>query len=474
MIFYNFVLKITNLKTLMNKLPNTSAAPQDLDLDNPIFQFAFQLIEKTNHCLFLTGSAGTGKSTFLRYIRDNIKKTFVTLAPTGIAAVNVEGVTIHSFFNLPRRPLLPDDEDIKPFHKNSDKRKIIQKMDALIIDEISMVRADVLDGIDTALRKNGGDPQLPFGGKQVIFIGDVFQLEPVAQKQTGEQEFLEKVYGSPFFFSAYCLKLLAQTGTPLISIEMKKIYRQKHEVFIGLLEKVRKNEVVQADINQINQRYIPENQLKNTDFTITLTTKNAIVDTINTHQISVLKGKEYIFEGTIEGEFDEKALPTDFHLRLKKDAQIMFVKNDFMGRWANGTIAKIYSLTQESIKVEMNDGKIVEVETVTWENVRYSYHEEKNRVEQAIIGTYTQFPLKLAWAVTIHKAQGLTFDRVMIDMGSGAFASGQLYVALSRCRTLEGIKLKQKIRLSDAKLDERVKEFSKTFNDKQLIRSIMK
>ena len=451
---------------------------QEIDLDNPIFQFAFQFIEKTNHCLFLTGSAGTGKSTFLRYIRDNIKKNFVTLAPTGIAAVNVAGVTIHSFFNLPRRPLLPDDEDIKIFHKNSDKRKVIQKMDTLIIDEISMVRADVLDGIDTALRKNGGDPSLPFGGKQVIFIGDVFQLEPVVQRQTGEHDFLEKVYGSPFFFSAYCLKLLAKMGTPMISIEMKKIYRQKHEVFINLLEKVRKNEIIQQDIDQINKRYfsaqqIKEASLQNYDFTITLTTKNNIVDAINDEQIKQLKGKEYVYEGTIEGEFDERFLPTDFHLKLKKGAQIMFVKNDFTGRWANGTIGKIHSLTEETVKVEMSDGKIHEVETVSWENVSYSYNEEKQRVEQSIIGNYTQFPLKLAWAATIHKAQGLTFDKVVIDMGSGAFASGQLYVALSRCRTLEGIILKQKIRLSDAKLDERVREFSKTFNDRKLIKSMM-
>lgn len=459
----------------MNKPSNI----QDIDLDNPIFQFAYQLIEKTNYCLFLTGSAGTGKSTFLRYIRENIKKNFVTLAPTGIAAVNVEAVTIHSFFNLPRRPLLPDDEDIKIFHKNAEKRKIIQKMDTLIIDEISMVRADVLDGIDTALRKNGGDPTLPFGGKQVIFIGDIFQLEPVVQRQTGEHDFLEKVYGSPFFFSAYCLKLLAQKGTPMVSIEMKKIYRQKHEVFINLLEKVRKNEVIQQDIDHINKRYLPLQQIKEVhqhqlDFTITLTTKNAIVDTLNIEQIGLLKGKEYVYEGTIEGEFDEKFLPTDFHLKLKKGAQVMFVKNDFMGRWVNGTIGKIHALTEETVKVEMSDGKIYEVETVTWENVSYSYNEEKRRVEQAIIGNYTQFPLKLAWAVTIHKAQGLTFDKVVIDMGSGAFASGQLYVALSRCRTLEGIILKQKIRLSDAKLDARVKEFSKTFNDKVLIRSLLK
>ncbi|SFF57636.1 ATP-dependent DNA helicase [Thermoflexibacter ruber] len=445
---------------------------KSIDIDNPIFQFAFQLIEQTNYCIFLTGSAGTGKSTFLRYIRENIKKNFVTLAPTGIAAINVEGVTIHSFFNLPRRPLLPDDEDIKIFHKGADKRKIIQKMDTLIIDEISMVRADVLDGIDTSLRRNGGDPQLPFGGKQVIFIGDIFQLEPVVQRQTGEYDFLEQVYGSPFFFSAYCLKTLAQMGTPLISLEMKKIYRQKHENFIALLEKVRKNEVQQSDIDQLNQRYLASNQIKNTHFAITLSTRNFIVDSINTQKINQLAGKEYIYEGTIEGEFDEKFLPTDLHLKLKKGAQVMFVRNDMYGRWANGTIARVHSLEETSIKVEMDKGEIYDVEPVTWENITYFYNEQKRRVEQEVIGVYTQFPLKLAWAITIHKAQGLTFDRVLIDMGSGAFASGQLYVALSRCRTLEGIILKQKIRLSDAKLDHRIKAFAQTFNDKKLIRSL--
>ena len=327
---------LDGLKTIAMNKQNEA---QVIDLDNPIFQFAFQLIEKTNYCLFLTGSAGTGKSTFLRYIRDNIKKNFVTLAPTGIAAVNVDGVTIHSFFSLPRRPLLPDDEDIKVFHKSSEKRKVIQKMDTLIIDEISMVRADVLDGIDTALRKNGGDPTLPFGGKQVIFIGDVFQLEPVVQRQTGEQDFLEKVYGSPFFFSAYCLRLLAQMGTPMISIEMKKIYRQKHEVFINLLEKVRKNLVVQQDIDQINKRYLSLQQIKEVhqhqlDFTITLTTKNAIVDTLNIEQIGQLKGKEYVYEGTIEGEFDEKFLPTDFHLKLKKGSDPHATAINYQGLFA--------------------------------------------------------------------------------------------------------------------------------------------
>ena len=417
----------------------------DLDLDNPEFRLAYQVVVQTNSCLFLTGKAGTGKSTFLRHVQKNSAKKIIVLAPTGIAAVNVSGVTIHSFFQFPLGPIHPDGENVKAFGKKAAKRKLIAKIDTIIIDEISMVRADLIDGIDISLRKNGGDPNLPFGGKQLIFIGDIFQLEPVIRKDGEEYEILKKFYKSFFFFDAQAFQKI-----DLTSIELQKVYRQKEEGFIRLLDKVRKNNINSSDIAKLNQRYQKESQNFDSEGEITLCTTNRLADEKNETELEELTTKQFTFKGKVQGTFEESKYPAEFYLALKEGSQVMFIRNDIQrGRWANGTMGKISFLTQNMIEVELKNGEKYEVETEEWENRKYSIQASGKGIDDEIIGTYTQYPLKLAWAVTIHKSQGLTFDKVFLNLGKGAFASGQLYVALSRCRTFEGVVLFQKITRRD-------------------------
>lgn len=441
----------------------------DLDLDNPEFSLAYQTVVQTNSCVFLTGKAGTGKSTFLRYVQRSSSKKIVVLAPTGIAAVNVSGVTIHSFFQFPLGPIHPDGENVKSFGKKAAKRKLITKVDTIIIDEISMVRADLIDGIDISLRKNGGDPNLPFGGKQMIFIGDIFQLEPVIRKDSEEYEILKQFYKSFFFFDAQAFQNIA-----LISIELQKVYRQKEVSFIRLLDKVRKNNVNSVDIAQLNQRYQKGSQDFDAEGEITLCTTNRLADEKNETELDELVSKQFTFTGKVQGTFEESKYPAEFHLALKEEAQVMFIKNDIQrGRWANGTMGKITFLSQNTIEVELKNGEKHEVETEEWENRKYSIQSAGKGIDNEIIGTYTQYPLKLAWAVTIHKSQGLTFDKVFLNLGRGAFASGQLYVALSRCRTFEGIVLFQKITRRDIFVHQKLIEFSKKFQTKYQIQNSM-
>lgn len=438
--------------------------PFELDTDNPEFQTALELIENTNQSFFLTGKAGTGKSTFLRYIINNIGKSFIVVAPTGIAAVNVNGMTIHSFFEFPLRPLLPEDEDIKVFWKDSEKRKIIRNMDTLIIDEISMVRADIIDGIDYSLRRNGGNPNLPFGGKQVVFVGDIFQLEPVTKKSSGEYKIIKEFYGSPYFYHANIFKQIK-----LVSIELQKVYRQKNMEFIRLLDKVRTKEIGNEDIAKLNQRVFSETQLRNKEFTITLTTTNRLADDVNIIKLSELDTPPITYYAQVSGEFEESKYPTEPELELKKGAQVIFIKNDTEKRWVNGTIGQIAELSEDEIKVKLENDNIHIVEKRTWENIKYQYNKEKKKIEQEVVGTFEQFPLKLAWAITIHKSQGLTFESVVIDFGTGTFASGQAYVALSRATTFEGLFLKQRMHISDIYIDKKVIEFSKTFKNSKSI-----
>lgn len=430
-----------------------------LDTNNIEFQTALQLIRDTNQSFFLTGKAGTGKSTFLKYIVENVSKNFVVVAPTGIAAINVKGLTIHSFFQFPIRPLLPEDEGIKTFYKDSEKKKLILAMDTLIIDEISMVRVDLIDAIDCSLRKNSENPNIPFGGKQVVFVGDIFQLEPVTIKNSGDQKIINNIYGSAYFYKAKVFQKLI-----LLTVNLQKTYRQTDPMFISLLDKVRIKDISQTDLDKINTRVLSISELNEKDFAITLTTTNELANIVNNEKLTQLETTSFNYIAEVSDGFDERKYPTDFSLTLKVGAQVIFIKNDPEQKWVNGTIAQIIELTENEIKIKLQDGAIFSVEQRDWESIEYKYNPDEKKIEQKIVGTFKQYPLKLAWAITIHKSQGLTFDRMVIDFGSGTFASGQAYVAMSRVTSFEGLFLKQKINLADIYIDDEIQEFAKKFN----------
>lgn len=435
----------------------------NLDRENKDFIRAVELIQNTNESFFLTGKAGTGKSSLLKYIVEEKIKNYILVAPTGVSAVNIGGVTIQSFFQFPLRPLLPEDEGIKVFSKDSEKHRIISEMDTLIIDEVSMVRADLIDGIDYSLRINGGNANLPFGGKQIVFVGDVFQLEPVMIKKSGEHKILTEIYSSPYFFQA---KVFRKVN--LYSVELKKVYRQNNLEFISLLNKIRLNEITQADVDKINTRVLYEMHPNNKEFAITLTTTNESADLVNKSKLDELKSNLIKYEADISGVFDQNKYPTEPIMELKKGAQVIFIKNDTDKRWVNGTIGQIFDLTTSSIKVKLNNGEIHSVDKRVWENIRYRLDKQKKKIKQEIIGTFRQYPLRLAWAVTIHKSQGLTFDKVVVDFTGGTFASGQAYVALSRARSFEGLFLKKEFKKTDIYLDEELKEFERSQKNKSI------
>ena len=437
-----------------------------LDTENQEWQQALQIIQYTRRSLFLTGRAGTGKSTFLRHIAETTKKKYVILAPTGIAAINAGGQTLHSFFKLPFHPLLPNDSryNIRNIRKtlkySGVTTKLLRELELIIIDEISMVRADIIDFVDKVLRNYSGNMREPFGGKQLLFVGDIFQLEPVVTRDM--RQILQRDYRQFFFFNAHVFGDLG-----LVPIELRKIYRQTDSDFVALLDRVRISRATRDDMMCLNARCNPA--YNDDGFVITLATRRDTVNSINDDHMAALKTPEHVYQGEIEGNFPENDLPTSLQLTLKVGAQVIFIRNDKEGRWVNGTIGRVHDLTDDKVQIVLEDGDIYDIEPEVWENIQYTYDEKKKAVVENLLGSFKQLPVKAAWALTVHKSQGLTFNNVVIDFAGGAFTSGQTYVALSRCTTLKGITLLKPLSERDIIVNTAVVDFSRRFNDQRAI-----
>jgi len=443
--------------------------------DQAPFELASKFVNSTNRNIFLTGKAGTGKTTFLKFIVSHTHKNVLVAAPTGIAAINAEGMTLHSLFHLPFGSFLPSDISIseaitntqistprslkKSLRMNNTKRKLIQEMEVLIIDEVSMLRADILDAVDTVLRYVRRKKSFPFGGVQMVFIGDLLQLPPVIKKE--EKPFLDQYYENNYFFEAKALEV-----NPPIYIELEKVYRQTDHLFIGILNRFRDSAIRQEDLQILNRHYRPSFKPEPSDNYVFLTTHNYKADEINRRALKNINSNPVRFQAKVDGDFSKHLYPVDFTLELKKGAQVMFIKNDYSGqqRYFNGKIGTVSTLSKEQIEVSFNDGTPPTiVEPYTWENKQYTMDKGSNEIKEKIKGTFVHFPIKLAWAITIHKSQGLTFEKAIIDV-SQAFAPGQVYVALSRLVALDGLVLNAPLPAKMLQPDEALKQFSGSKN----------
>jgi ATP-dependent exoDNAse (exonuclease V) alpha subunit len=423
---------------------------------NEDFKKALDIMENTNKSLYVTGPAGTGKSTLLKYFTGHTKKNVIVVAPTGLSALNVEGMTLHSFFRLP--PKILDDYDVKKVYN-----AVYKKIDAIIIDEISMVRADLFDAVDMFMRLNGREPRKPFGGVQMFLFGDLYQLPPVVENEMGAV--INQIYESPYFFDAKVMKHF-----DFEVINLTKVYRQKDSNFIEFLNKVRLGNIDSETLELVNKK-VNEKKIEDS---IIITPTNRVANFINNEKLSKLPTQMQTYKAKITGDFNlgVSNLPVDLELNLKKDAKVIFVKNDIKGQFVNGTLGKVEELGVDYVKVKLEDSSIVSVGAVDWDKIKYEYDSISKRIIAKVTGKFTQIPLRLAWALTIHKCQGQSLDKVHIDLSSGVWEFGHTYVALSRCRTLEGITLETKINLNDIKVDYRASEFlkkklnqSKTLND---------
>jgi tetratricopeptide (TPR) repeat protein len=429
-----------------------------LDKENRQQMLAYELIANTNSSFFLTGRAGTGKTTFLRKVQKMVAKQFITLAPTGVAAILAGGDTIHSFFGLPMDVCMPGTMG----KMNEARIQTLLHTDTIIIDEVSMVRCDIIDAIDYTMRKTLRSSQ-PFGGKQVIFVGDMFQLPPVV-KQGAERDLMHDLYHTEdfFFYKADVIKRMR-----LVKIEFQKVYRQEDEDFLRILENVRLNKTTPENLMHLNERVCQPT--KEDGMVITLASLNRTADTINQKRLAEIEAEEYTYEGTVTGKFEEKRFPVDLMLKLKVGAQVMFTRNDPQKRWANGTIGTVTKLAKDEIQVTTDDGETYVVPNCSWESYSYEYDKEERKMKKEQMGTFTQYPLRLAWAITVHKSQGMTFDKMYLDLSRGMFAAGQLYVALSRVRSLEGLYLSRPIIPQYAHTSREVLAYASGYNDEKVI-----
>ena len=428
-----------------------------IDTENKQQVMAFELIANTNSSFFLTGRAGTGKTTFLRKVQQMVDKQFITLAPTGVAAILAGGDTIHSFFGLPMDVCTPG-----TLGKMSEARILtLIHTDTIIIDEVSMVRCDIIDAIDYTMRKTLRS-SLPFGGKQMIFVGDMFQLPPVLKKGV-ESDLMHDLYHADdcFFYKADAIKRMR-----MVKIEFQKVYRQEDETFLKILESIRLNKTTPEILMRLNERVCQPT--KENGMVITLASRNCTADSVNQKCLAEIEAEEYTYEGTVTGKFEEKRFPVDMTLKLKVGAQVMFTRNDQHKRWVNGTIGTVTKLAKDEIQVTTGGAAYV-VPNCSWESYSYEYDKEERKMKKELMGTFTQYPLRLAWAITVHKSQGMTFDKLYLDLSRGMFAAGQLYVALSRVRTLDGLFLSRPIIPQYAHTSREVLSYASGYNDEHVI-----